>query len=430
MITDPVPEPAPRTAHSSAPEKWAATVWALVVLASVARVVLLGGEKNQGAWPIYALAGQHWLASENLYPAAGYSCTAFPYSPLLGAFFAPFSLVEPPWDNAIFRAFQAFFYLGALAWWSRACLPTDWTSRQRAAVFLLIMPLVATSLLNAQAGVLICGTVLLAVAAAQREHWHLAAACALLAASVKIYPVALVLLMLCAFPRRLALPALVAVVLVVGLPFALQRPAYVLSQYQDWPRLLASAQQHEGYQSLYNCDLRTLYRAVGCDVSTLAYRMQEAVMAVSLAVVCWAVKRASGPRPELLNLVLGLATCWMTVFGPATESFGYALLGPTLAACLVQANASPGRQSFRRGLLLASWLIFAFATIAVWFPFGKTFHRLGPHPLAGLLLFGVLLHDCWARCAAHRSTPGTSPGASWPRTPVYQRIGACQASLS
>src|SRR5262249_3527360 len=114
-----------------------------------------------------------------------------------------------------------------------------------------------------------------------------------------------------------------------------------------------------------------------------------------LAGLCLAARLAAWPRPALLNLVLGLTCCWMTVFGPAVETYGYALLAPTLAGALVQSAQEKGERPFRHAMLLASWLLFTGAAMALWFPFGKAFHRLGPHAFAGLILFGVLLHDAW-----------------------------------
>jgi len=43
--------------------------------------------------------------------------------------------------------------------------------------------------------------------------------------------------------------------------------------------------------------------------------------------------------------------------------------------------------------LLASWGIFTAATVAIWFPNAIFVHSLGAHPLAGLLLCGLLTSE-------------------------------------
>jgi hypothetical protein len=93
----------------------------------------------------------------------------------------------------------------------------------------------------------------------------------------------------------------------------------------------------------------------------------------------------------LLNL-LGLAGCWMTLFGPVVESFTYILVGPTLAWMLLEAWEER-RPAVYRALLVASWVVFTLASAAVWVTLSTPLHNLGPHPLAGSLLLACLLWD-------------------------------------
>jgi hypothetical protein len=103
-----------------------------------------------------------------------------------------------------------------------------------------------------------------------------------------------------------------------------------------------------------------------------------------------------GQRP-LLVTVLALGCCWMTLFGPATESCTYILLAPSLAWALLDAWSRPNGQALRAGLL-ASFVLFTVTEAAVWFPGVRSFHALGPHPLAALIFLicqlGTELRDC------------------------------------
>src|SRR5207237_4342299 len=115
----------------------------------------------------------------------------------------------------------------ALAWWLRAAAPRTLSAPGGAILFLLILPLSLGSLHNGQPNTLIIGLLLAALAGCAGERWNLAAACLALATALKIYPLALGLLLAVLYPRRLAPRLLLALVLAGLLPFLLQQPDYV-----------------------------------------------------------------------------------------------------------------------------------------------------------------------------------------------------------
>src|SRR5437016_12914 len=80
----------------------------------------------------------------------------------------------------------------------------------------------------------------------------------------------------------------------------------------------------------------------------------------------------------------------MTVFGFAAESSTYILLAPSLAWAVMEARLDRSGRWLSGGLLV-SYGLFLAAEVAVWFPIGRQFHSLGPHPLAALLLLICLL---------------------------------------
>jgi hypothetical protein len=80
----------------------------------------------------------------------------------------------------------------------------------------------------------------------------------------------------------------------------------------------------------------------------------------------------------------------MTVFGPATESCTYILLGPSLAWALVEAWQD------QKPLLTRVWLAGAYGllvatSMSCWFPSGARLQSLGLQPLAGLMFLTRLL---------------------------------------
>jgi hypothetical protein len=87
-----------------------------------------------------------------------------------------------------------------------------------------------------------------------------------------------------------------------------------------------------------------------------------------------------------------LATAWMMLLGPATESSSFVLLAPSLAWSVVEAlQASAGRA--RTGMLWASCVLFAVAVLLGGFSTTVKIHALGVHSWASLLYFVYLLTE-------------------------------------
>jgi hypothetical protein len=100
-------------------------------------------------------------------------------------------------------------------------------------------------------------------------------------------------------------------------------------------------------------------------------------------------------------LLVGVGCGWMTVFGPATESSTYVLLGPVAAGALLRAwlRRSP---AWSWALVGAGYGILVATQVTTWFPWGRAFQTLGPQPLAGLLLLSGTVGAEFVR------TPGTA----------------------
>src|SRR5207237_312863 len=116
--------------------------------------------------------------------------------------------------------------LGAFGWWCRSMLG-PFTGSRASLLFLLMLPLAVGSLNNGQSNALVLGLLLTTVTGAATERWGLAASCTALATLFKLYPIALGLLMAATFPRRFAGRLVLALLVGLALPFALQQPHYV-----------------------------------------------------------------------------------------------------------------------------------------------------------------------------------------------------------
>src|SRR5262249_18562604 len=90
--------------------------------------------------------------------------------------------------------------------------------------------------------------------------------------------------------------------------------------------------------------------------------------------------------------VLGLGCCWMTVFGPASESATYLLLAPSLAWALLEVWTA-GRSPWARGWLAVSFGLLVVTYMSCWFPGGARLQAFGLQPLAGMMYFAYLFAD-------------------------------------
>jgi hypothetical protein len=203
-------------------------LWMTVLLIIGARVALLYPQHN--AFVTYVDAGRKWIESLPLYSTT----RGFVYSPLIAAVFAPFAWL-PGWIGAlIWRLLTVTVFIGANFWWLKAGLHNRIPRSSYWLVFLMLLPLSLGNFNNGQVNPLLIGVLMIAVLAAYSKRWAIAAVCIGIAAYLKIYPLAVGLLLVLIYPRQLGWRSAVALILLGTLPFLLQKPAYVFEQYQRW----------------------------------------------------------------------------------------------------------------------------------------------------------------------------------------------------
>ena len=372
------------------PQRVAVLVWA-------AALVLLGGKAllwphRHSVYPIFAGAGRHWREAGDLY-AMPDGREPYRYSPLVAAFFVPFSLLPDGPAGLLWRLLGSAVFLSGLAWWGRTALPPGPARSRWALLLLLPAPLTLGNVHNGQANLLVLGLLLVAVAAVASDRLNVAAICLAVACVFKLYPIAVGLLLVTLGPRRLG-PRL-ALALAVGflLPFLLQRPGYVAAQYADWLGQMARNDRQVMPRECWYRDARLLCSRWVVPMSYGAYQAAEVIGGGVIAAACLWARRAGLARPPLLALLLGLGCCWMTALGPATESSTYILLGPT-AAWLLLTGAVENHPVSLRAAWLTGYGLLVTAQAASVLPagWGRALQALGPQPLAALLLLGGLLY--------------------------------------
>jgi hypothetical protein len=379
----------------------ALVVWSLVFIGCCARTLVVRPKGT--VYPVFSNAGGNWLHGDPLYVRGG--ANEFRYSPLIAAFFVPFDLLPQRLGEFLWRMLNFGVYLIGLVYCCRVDLPRKLSTDEHAGLLLLVLPLSIGSLNNAQSNPLVIGLMLIAVAAAMRDRWMLLALSITGATLFKLYPISLGMLLILLYPRQLSWRLLVCLLIATAIPFVLQHPTYVRQQYTTWAHYLSTEDRQGGPIADWYRDLRAVWRIYIGPMSAKRYFLVELAAATAIALVALLGQLQKWPRGFLLATLLSLACCWMTALGPATESATYVLLAPAVAWTLIESGVNPKDHIWRVGYG-AVFGLFAASQCALWFgEKGKWFRdRLQPLPVAGVLLFLILLADVGRRLIRSKVT--------------------------
>ncbi|MGH7223611.1 MAG: glycosyltransferase 87 family protein, partial [Gemmataceae bacterium] len=252
---------------------------------------------------------------------------------------------------------------------------------------------------------LIIGLLLAALAAVDRERWSWAALFVALATTVKVYPLAIGLLLAAVYPRRFAPRLFVALALAAVLPFACQHWDYVYAQYGLWLQRLGKDQRWDWPLHMAYRDLWLLIRLYHVPLTPRGYLGVQLVSAAGCAGLCLALRLRGRPRREVLAAILVLGSCWMILCGPATESSTYVLLAPALAWMVFRAESErwPGLLGW---MTRVAFLLFMLCMVRGLWRGVHRIHALGLQPHATCLLsltYGWLLVRELTRARQKRS---------------------------
>jgi hypothetical protein len=383
-------------------------VWIALAVIICARAALWPA--HHSVYPIFADAGHGWLNGSDLYDQHFWllGIDEYRYSPLVAACFVPLSLLPDSAGGVLWRLLNmAVFFIGVITYCG-----TVFPGRARmglagvAAIGWLLLPLAMSSLNNGQANPVVLGAILLAVAAAQRSRWNLAALALAAAIMIKLYPLAVAMLLLLIYPRPLGWRLALLLVVGVGLSFVLQDPAYVARQYEAWFEKLA--REDRSMRSLPDSyrDFWLLLRWAHIPLPHRFYLLLQLVAAAGVAAIVALGRRRQWTSAEVLHRVVDLGCCWMILFGPATENSTYILIAPSYAIAVWEAFAYR-RPVWTRALLTAIVCIFAAGTVITALPGGRNW-AYPLNPLATLLLLGERLWSLRWRISHEQQDDGVT----------------------
>ena len=359
---------------------------AWVILALVVSIRAFISPENHTVYPVYMRAAANWIAGRDLYAGA----IDFRYSPPVAASFVPLSLLPLRLGAALWRLINVLSLLGALLWWMRTPALKTLTSFQKALLLILVLPLAANSINNGQINSLLTALLVAATAAVSEELAIPAAICLTLAILLKIYPITLALLFLLCYPRRLLLPMLLIFTAAVGLSLLLRDPPYVIARYAEWFHAIRTDDRDLARINLAPTDVRLLIRLWWDVPPRWAYQALQAATAIGLALLCFRNSRQPQSKNALPAIILGLASCWMLLFGPATEANTFVLVAPAAAFLSIAPADTPRARKAWLLAVVGYWILIA-SQIVGWFPFGRDVQSAGVAPLGTLLVFAAFI---------------------------------------
>jgi hypothetical protein len=366
--------------------------------------------KRNSVYPIFSDAGHGWLAGTDLYDLHFWQLQIdeYRYSPIVAAAFVPLGLLPDNVGGVVWRLVNMAVFIGGVVAFYRVIAPGRGRLGLASVTCIgwLLLPLALPSLNNGQANPVVIGGVMLAIVAADRGWWNLAALALAGPILLKVYPLAVALLLLLIYPRQLGWRLAAVLVLGLALPFALQEPGYVARQYEMWFAKLVQEDRSERIITETYRDFWLLIRWAHLPLPHRLYLpLQLAVAAAIAAVVLLGRRRGWTARDVLLHL-FHLGCCWMILFGPATENSTYILIAPTFALAVWEGFAQP-RPLWTRGLLAAIVCIFVGSAVLTAMPDGRNW-AYPLNPLATLLLFAERISSLWLwpprRLEQHDST--------------------------
>jgi len=316
-------------------ESAAIAAFATLVLGVVVRLLLENDPRHNNVYlKVFATAAQDFLAGRDLYLAPGMN-GGFRYPPLGAALLVPFAVCGPVLGSILWRlANVAVLVIGVRAV-LRAGLPFVLSSRERALVLGVLTVSAIASVNNGQTNPLVLGLMLLATAATLKARTMSAAGSMSLATTCKVYPFAYGMVLATLRPR-LWLGLGLGLLLLVALPYALQRADYVTAQYRHLYELLAAEDRTANLGESYR-DLHLIAATLHVPLPARLYFALQVFGGFAIVCVAWWRRRCGAAAADVSTFAAAATLLWFLLLGPATEKATYLWIAPPLSWALITA---------------------------------------------------------------------------------------------
>lgn len=295
-------------------------LWAAVMIVLTIVIIVYAGHRS--LTPLYHDSVETWWSRAPIYDTP-YGMNYLPHFMVL---FTPYHLAGRGLGDILWLYTAAAALIAGLWPFCRALLPPS-EDRWRAFFIttLVFLPLSAAALQNGQANAHFGAVLLLAAWCLHTQRWGVAAACLWLAVAIKPLGLAPMFLAWAVYPQlwwRLA----VGLPVFLAFPFAFGPWEYVSREFLAAANHLRQCSEVTEHRF---ADLNGILRTFGIPLTGAASLGVRAVAgAMSMAFCYFGVRRTAEPGRVLLWL--GVATGFLMVFNPMTESNSYIILAPAL----------------------------------------------------------------------------------------------------
>lgn len=351
-------------------------------------------------YPHYAAAGHSWWTAGTS-ASVSIAYLQRQYGPLFGDLIQPFCWLPDSYGGVLWTLVSLGVLLTGFHRLLKVLLPRP-TEPAIGAAFLLLPWIGLASLSNGQANTLITGCLAWGMESFARRRWLRAGLWLALPACIKTYPAALPLLLAALFPRRFAGAFVIALIGLVSVPFLFHPAPVVLERYRDWVAFLTSGQHTtSGFVTM---EFRALLGRWIMTVDPAIYVLVELFAGILVFAACWWLQhQPMVDERRLLQQAFLLTSCWLVLFGPATEEATYLLVSPAVAVMLLAAWQDGAAPMDRVVVVLAALSAGPLQTAIL----GEGFRRfVFDHKLAPLALTILFGRQLWqvARAARHPAT--------------------------
>ncbi len=367
------------------------------ILAIVASVKAIAQPDHKTVFPCFADSARNWWADQTMYDSPG-RITGYRYGPTFAVMVTPFSVFPNSIGGVLWSVASVAILVLSIRSLTLHVLPGNWSDRWQA--WLLILALVgsARGIWSAQSNSFVFGFAAFGVSAMARDQYWRASVWLAACVTIKMWPMALVMLLMSCFPKQLIGRFTLAMVGSALLPFLTRPPAMVIRHYNEWFTLLTGPYRtlrQGGYRDLY-----TILESIFPTVNDNAYLVLQLGLAGAACLWClWRSRHES--KPELLTSILTIWLTWQLLVGPGTERLTFQLAAPLLSWAVIRSI----QQQQLVGLSIAAW-----ATTCV-LGIGAIERALLPYfPAApGIIVAGMLIFLAWQIASTRdRSSPPTA----------------------
>lgn len=320
---------------------WFTLTATIVVVVAYSIVV----DQERSVTPAYRSAVIHWFAGEPLYNMHGHG---FLYLPQAALTFAPWGML-PHW------ACEQLWRLTLLGVLAASVVRMNRSLKGDGRSFLVIS--LSTTVLawgcarNGQATLMITALMILAAVDISEKRWWRAAI--LLSIGFAFKPLVIVMILLAAAIYPQMTWRLAAGLVFVGIvPFLMQRPDYVISQYYACAQSMSitfEVGETEKWAQLFG-----MLQVAGIELPEFLRTSIRIFAAIATLGLCWRAERTLSSERAAFYL-FSLSACYLMLFNSRTEGNTYAMVGPVYGAMLAEA-------AFRaKDRLATGWLIAALA---------------------------------------------------------------------